>query len=195
MADLPQALDAALRTRYRLPDVKSAVTTKRGRTARMNALEKLHTHKGDRKGQAATRAAAAAGIPARTWRDWKAGKVSPSPRSQRKLEGAYVRQVQLPAFRRALKDKKVPGAVQVTATIKWSKSSGSQYNRTAHRTTTLTGMRSVIAATIRAWAMAGPEAAADALQYGAAAAYGVPDDDDSRPGIEFEGDRVEIEFL
>lgn len=194
MADLPEALDTALRARYRMPDVKLSVSHRGGLKARMNALERLHTHKGDRKGQGATRAAQSAGISPRAWRDWKSGKVRmPALRSQRKLEGAYVRQVQLPAFRKALKDKKVPGAVQVTATIKWSYASAKQYNRNAHRTTTLTGMRPAIAATIRAWAMAGPDAAADAFQRGAADAYSVGDDD-GRPGIEFEGDQVEVDF-
>lgn len=51
-----------------------------------------------------------------------------------------------------------------------------------------------MAATIRAWAAAGPEAAADAFERGASDAYSVPDDDDGAPGIQIEGDSVEIEF-
>ena len=190
--NLPEALDAALRARYRLVDVKSPAETRRGLIARMNQLEKLFP--GGRKGSAARKAAEAAGIPARTWRDWRAGKTKPSARNLRKLEGAHARRIVLPAFRRALADKKYPASVTVTATIRWSDSPRKNYNATPHRTTTLVNMRSAMAATVRAWAMAGPDAAAEAFERGASAVYQVPNDDDGSPGIQFEGDRVEIDF-
>jgi hypothetical protein len=84
--------------------------------------------------------------------------------------------------------------VTVTAVIKWSTSTGTQYNARPHRTTTLTNMGGALRAVIRAWALEGPQAAAEALERGAAAVYGVPDDDDGSPGIEFQGDDVEIDL-
>lgn len=38
------------------------------------------------------------------------------------------------------------------------------------------------------------DAAAEAFERGASAVYQVPNDDDGSPGIQIEGDRVEIEF-
>ena len=52
MADLPEALDAALRARYRVSEVKTPVTQRRGLLARMNQLEKLHQRPGDQIGRA-----------------------------------------------------------------------------------------------------------------------------------------------
>lgn len=185
MPELPEALDAALRDRYRVVEIKTPATQRRGLVARMNALEKLFP--GGRKGASARQAAEAAGISARTWRDWRKGTHPPSARNLRKLEGAYVRKITLPAFRRALKNKKVPNRVKVKAEIKWSNSPRKNYNKTKERTTTLEGMRGAMAAVIRAWAGAGPEAAADALERGAASVYAADE-------IKFEGDNVEIEF-
>lgn len=192
MANLGEALDAALRARYRVVDIKTPATQRRGLVARMNALEKLFP--GGRKGASARRAAEAAGIPARTWRDWRAGKTKPSARNLRKLEGAFARKITLPAFRRALADKKLPSSVTVTGTIRWTDSPRKNYNATPHRTTTLVNMRGAMRGVIRAWATAGPEAAAEAFERGASAVYQVPNDDDGSPGIQIEGDRVEIEF-
>lgn len=194
MAALPQALDTALRAYYKLPDMKRAVTHRQGLTARMNALERLHAgRKGDRT-SAATRAAAAAGIPVRTWRDWKSGKSKGpiSPRNQRKLEGAYVRQVQLPAFQRVLRSKHFPKRIAVTAEVNWS----GYYNRTRRRTITLQdkaetkanpGRRPYMPDVVRVWIQAGPDAAAQTFQERVAA-------DNSAGFVAFEGD-VEIEFL
>lgn len=194
MPDLPAALDAALRARYRVSEVRTPITQRRGLLARMNQLEKLAARPGDRPGQAATRAAKEAGIAPRTWRDWRNGTHPPSAASRRKLEGAYARKVTLPAFRRQLRKKPTPSRVTVTAKIKWSDSPRKMYNATPQRTARLSGMRSAMVATIRAWAGAGPQAAAEAFERGAAQAYGVADDSDGSPGIQFEGNQVEIEF-
>lgn len=193
MADLAEALDAALRARYRISEVRTPITQRRGLLARMNQLEKYHTRGGDRPGQAATRAAESAGVSPRTWGEWRKGSRPPSASSARKLEGAYTRQITLPAFRRALEDKKIPDKVTITAIIKWSRSDRKQYNRTRHRTVNFTQMRPVMRDVIRAWVLAGPEAAADKLQRGVSDMYSEPNDG-SRPGIEFEGNQVEITF-
>lgn len=194
MADLAGALDAALRARYRVSEVKTPVTQRRGLLARMNQLEKLHQRPGDRPGQAATRAAQAAGVPARTWRDWRKGTHPPSARSQRKLQAAYDQQIRQPALKRTVNRKGAPNRVTVTATVKWSSSPGKQYNATPLRTVKLTGMRAAMVPVIRAWARGDLQSAADAFERGASAVYSVRDDDDGSPGIQFEGNRVEIEF-
>lgn len=188
MADLAEALDAALKDRYPITGPKTPATQRRGLTARMNGLERLFAQKGDRKGAAASRAAAAAGIPARTWRKWRAGTQKPAPASVRKLEGAFNRLITLPDFRRRLGTKAVPNRVKVTAIIKWSSSPGKNYNRQKERTTTLESMRPVMAKVIRSWATAGPEAAAEKFEAGAAAVYRADE-------IRFEGDHVIVEFL
>ena len=185
MADLAEAIDLALRDRYPMQEVKSPATQRRGLTARMNQIEKLFT--GGRKGSEARRAADAAGIPARTWRDWRSGKTKPSARNLRKLEGAYARLVTLPKFRRKVNAQTPPSRVRVSAIIKWSDSPRKMYNRQPQRTTTLEGMAGAMVAVIRAWATAGPEAAADAFERGAAAVYAADE-------IRFEGDNVEVTF-
>lgn len=187
MPELPEALDAALRARYPLHEPKRPATHRQGLTARMNHLEKLFQAPGQRKGTDARRAAEAAGIPARTWQKWRKGDSAPSARNLRKLEAAYARLVTAPAFRRRVNSGRPPNRVRVTAEIKWTDSPRKNYNRTRHRTTTLEGMAGVMVSVIRAWATAGPEAAADALETGTAAVYRADD-------IRFEGDRVEIEF-
>lgn len=194
MTDLAGALDGALRARFKVPEVKSPITQRRGLLARMNQLEKLHTRKGDKPGQAATRAAEAAGIAPRTWRDWRKGTHPPGAASRRKLEGAYARQITLPAYRKVTKAQGAPDRVRVAATIRWSDSPKKKYNATPHRSTTLTGMRAAMVSVIRAWAGAGPEAAAEAFERAVARVYKVADDDDGGPGVRFEGDQVEVEF-
>lgn len=149
----------------------------------MNQLEKEFQQPGDRKGAAGRRAAKAAGIAPDTWTRWKNNQRTPSAGSLRKLEGAYARFVQLPKFRRRVNATNAPNRVRVTAVINWN----GYVNRTAQRSTTLENMRAVMVRVIRAWAMAGPEAAADAFQQGVASAH-------NTNFVLFEGDRVEIEF-
>lgn len=194
MADLEGALDAALRARYRVAEVRTPITQRRGLLGRMNQLEKLHARKGDRPGAAGRRAATAAGLPPDQWTRWKKGQRTPSPASLRKLEGAYSRQVTQPAFLKSVRSKKAPKEVRITGTIRWTDSPRKRYNASPHRTTVLTGMGPTMAAVVRAWVAAGPEAAADAFQRGASAVYKVVDDDDGTPGIKIEGDEVTIEF-
>lgn len=186
--DLATALDEALRDRYPIREPKTPVTQRRGLTARMNALEKEFTQKGDRRGAAGRRAAKAAGIHPDTWTRWKNAQRKPGAASLRKLEAAFTRLVTVPAFRRRLKDpRQVPNRVKVTATIKWSSSPQKNYNRRQHRTTILESMRPAMVRVIRAWVAAGPEAAAEALETGAAAVYRADE-------IRFEGDSVVVEF-
>jgi hypothetical protein len=187
VADLAEALDQALRDRYPKPEIRRPATHRQGLLARMNQLEKQFTAKGDRKGAAGRRAAKAAGIAPDTWTRWKNNQRQPGAASLRKLEAAYTRLVQLPKFRQKVNGQQAPNRVRVTATIRWSKSPKSNYNKTAQRTTTLEGMRGVMVGVIRAWATAGPEAAADALERGAASVYRSDE-------IKFEGDEVEITF-
>lgn len=186
MASLPEALDAALRARYMPGAIRSPITTKRGLSARMNALERHFTQKGDRKGAATKRVAAALGITPRTWQRWRAGERAPN---LLKIEGAVNRLITLPTMRRRLKSLPPPNSVKVTAEIKWN----GYKNRVAQRSTTLGGMRGVMARVIRRWAQAGPEAAADVFERGAATVHNIPNDDEEA-GIKFEGDSVSIDI-
>jgi len=104
-----EALDAALAARYRVQEVRSPVTSKRGVQARMNALEKLH-------GGKASQAAASAGVPRSTWNHWRAGRPL-SPASARKLEHAYARQVIQPQVVRKLATTPPPARVKIHATV------------------------------------------------------------------------------
>ena len=160
----------------------------------MNQLEKLHTRKGDRPGSAGRRAAAAAGIPPDQWTRWKSGQRNPSAASLRKLEGAYARQVTIPAYRKSVKDKgadAVPDKVTVRAEVWWTDSD--KKNNGDVRQVKLSGMKTAMSRTIKAWIAAGPEAAADAFQRGTANVYRVPDNNDDTPGVQFLGN-VQIEF-
>jgi hypothetical protein len=187
MADLAEALDAALTARYRPLEVKTPATTRRGLIARMNQLEKHHAQPGDRGNAAGRRAAASAGIHPDTWVRWRGNQRPPGEASIRRLEAAYVRQITVPGFRKALKSKGVPRLVRITATIRWSSSPQKMYNAQSYRSTTLEGMREAMVATIRAWVQAGPEAAAQAFESGTARVYKTDE-------VAFEGDAVIIEF-
>jgi hypothetical protein len=97
--NLPEALDRALRAYYPVDQVKTPSTRPVGLKARMGALEKRYG--------SGARAAAAAGIPARTWRDWKNGAHLPSPKSLRKVDTAYNRLIVAPKVARASTRKSV----------------------------------------------------------------------------------------
>lgn len=186
MADLAGALDAALRDRYPRGGVKTPATQRRGLTARMNQLEKQFTHPGDRKGQATTRAAKAAGISARSWRDWRAGTHPPSARLLAKLEAAYDKIIVEPGWKRRVNGVPAPDRVHVSAEIWWN----GYRNKTLYRTVKLAGLRNVMRHVIRAWARESPEAAAEVFERGVADVENVPED----PGIQFAGTNVVIDF-
>lgn len=171
-----------------MTEVRRPATHRQGLTARLRQLEKTFTRKGDRPGAARRRAAEAAGIRPATWRSWWRGDSKPGPQLLRKLETAYARHVTLPAFRRKVNSQRPPNRVKVTAEIRWSSSPRKNYNRQRQRSTTLEGMSGAMVAVIRAWATAGPEAAAEALERGAAQVYRTDE-------IAFEGDDVTVEFL
>lgn len=187
MADLAEALDEALRDRYPMPSIKRPPTHRQGLLARLNQVEKTFQREGDRPGAAGRRAAKAAGIAPDTWTRWKNNQRKPGAASLRKIEEAYARYVQMPSFRRKVNRTPAPNRVRIRAVIKWSSSPRKMYNKVRERTTTLEGMRAVMRKVIRAWATAGPEAAADALEAGAASVYRSDE-------IRFEGDNVEVTF-
>jgi hypothetical protein len=182
--NLAQALDAALTRRYPplTVDIKSPATSKRGATARMRAIEKHFTREGDRAGAATKRVAAALGITPRTWQRWKAGTRTPNATI---LEGAHKRLIGLPRMIRRMSPKGTPppSSVTVKAIIVWN----GYRNRTELRSTTLGGMRHVMAKVIEAWTARGPERAAKVFQEGAAIVH-------NTAKIEFEGDEVEVSF-
>lgn len=186
MATLAEALDAALRDRYMPGEIKSPVTTARGLNARLRALEAHFQRKGERKGAETKRVAAALGISPVTYRRWRNGKQRPN---LNKIADAHHQLIVLPRMRRRLQAKPPPNSVTVEAEIKWN----GYRNPTAQRSTTLGGMRAVMARTIRAWATEGAQKAADVFQRDTATAHNVPNSDDA-PGILFEGNSVHISF-
>jgi DNA-binding transcriptional regulator YdaS (Cro superfamily) len=181
MANIIEALDAALRARYMPRAIRSAITTTRGLNARLNALQK----------QFPTQKALAAhlGIGPQAIRRWKAGTQKPSAATLRKIEGAHNRLVSLPEMRRRLKALPPPNSVVVAAQVNWN--GYKNQARDGQRSVTLGGMKGVMVRTIRAWATAGPEAAADVFQRGTATVHNIPNSDDA-PGIQFEGDDVTV---
>jgi hypothetical protein len=173
MADLSEALDGLLRDRYMGREIRRPITHRQGLTARLNALGKQFPTK--------KAMAAALGIPERTLRDIRSGRTGGSKANLRKIEGAHNRLVTLPRMRKLLKTLPPPNSVTVTAEINWN----GYKNRQEHRSTTLGGMRAVMAKVIRAWATAGPQAAAQTFEAGAAQVH-------NTPSIKFEGDDVDI---
>lgn len=175
MANLAEALDDVLRDRYMGGEIKRPITHRQGLTARLNALQKQYpTQKA---------MAAALGVGPQAIRRWRAGTQKPGLAARRKIEGTLNRLVTLPRMRARLKSLPPPNSVTVTAIVNWN----GYKNRTADgaRSVTLGGMRSVMAKVIRAWATAGPEAAAVVFERGAAAVH-------NTPSIVFEGDDVDV---
>jgi hypothetical protein len=178
MAKLPEALDATLRARYMGGEIRRPITHKQGLTARMNALERHFTQKGDRRGAATKRVAAYLGITPRTWQRWRDGS---RKANLPKVEGAVNRLITLPRMRARLKSLPPPNSVTVDAVVIWN----GYKNRTEQRSVTLGSMRPVMARVIRVWATAGPQAAAQLFERGAAAEHNVP-------SIVFGGDDVTV---
>jgi hypothetical protein len=179
VATFPDALDAALGARFAFPGVKSPASTRRGLTARMNALVKAH-------GGNARQAAASAGIPDRTWRDWRNGTHPPSTRSLRKLEGAYARQIVAPAVARLLTDKsKAITDIHVRADVIGDPGKSRYRNSVIHRW--FRAEKIDTQKVVNAWLHGGGERAAQAYEAEVAKAYGTP--------FGFEGNNVAIDLF
>lgn len=178
MATFPEALGEALGKRYKVPEgIRRPGTHRQGLTARIRQLEKLH-------GGSAPAAAASAGIPIRTWRDWKNGTHPPSPRGLRRLEGAYTRQILVPAAAKALAAVKPPKEIHVKATIVVDPGKGrSNYiNRTPFRW--FRAEKIDTQRVITGWLTAGSEGAAGAYEGAVYSQY--------RSQFAFEGNNVEV---
>lgn len=158
MTTYVEALDAALSRRYRITEVRSPATTKRGVQARLSALERLH-------GGSGAQAAAAANIPKATWNHWKAGRPL-SPKSVRRLEGAYARQIIRPQALRKLATTPPPAAVAIHAIVVGDPGTtakpGNRYtNSTPVRWFRPENLR--LGRVVQAWLHLGAAAAADVL--------------------------------
>lgn len=180
MPTFPEALGAALAARYKVSEVKRPATHRQGLTARMNALVKVNN--GDYK-----RAAASAGIPERTWRDWRAGTHPPSARSLRRLEAAYGRQIVRPAVDRAMAKGKGIKEIHVKADVVCDPGpSGSRYkNATVHRW--FRAEKTDTGRVVSAWITLGNEAAAQAHEAAVFEEY--------RQTFAFEGNNVEVKLV
>lgn len=177
--NFPEALGAALSARFHVPEIRSPATQKRGLDARMNALVKVHG--GDYK-----RAAASAGIPERTWRDWRNGTHPPGAKSLRRLEGAYARQIIRPAATRMLANaKKAVKSIHVRATVVVDPAGRRYVNSTPDRE--FRAEKIPAERVVTAWMSHGPEAAAQQYEALVAVQYGQQ--------FGFEGDNVSVELL
>lgn len=116
MADLAQALDAALHDRYHLApkskwrEPRSSVDTPRGLSARMNRI--LDRVKGDER-----QAAREVGVTLRTWRSWQSGKSKPSTRSRSKVSMAFGRVVSAPALAAVVARAGYPAEWHISAVV------------------------------------------------------------------------------
>lgn len=189
MPDFPRALDDALRARYGVPGVRTPATQARGLTARMNALEKAHTAKGDRAGAAGKRAAQSAGISPGTWTRWRSGKQKPGAAMLAKLEAAYAKTIMRPKLARKILGQPLPTSAKVSGKVCWN----GYYNKVSHRTVNLALSDGTMRDTINKWAYGelnrtGPDEAAKTFLKGAAsdnqAAYILIEEDDCH--VEFE---------
>lgn len=153
MTDYAEALDAALTARYRIAEVRSPITSRRGVQARMNALEKAH-------GGSHARAAASAGVPRSTWNHWRAGRPL-SPASQRKLDAAYARQVIQPAVARKLATTRAPKGVEIFATVVGDPGRSRYLNSTPRRW--FRPEKIAMGRVVQAWLHQGRQGAADVL--------------------------------
>lgn len=179
MATLPEALDDAFARRFRIAEVRTPATQRRGLVARMNALVKLHG--GDYK-----RAAASAGIPERTWRDWRSGTHPPSPRSLRRLEGAYARQIVAPAVARIVTTgKKTVTDIHVQAVVVCDPGGDRYKNSEAYRWFRAEDINA--GKVVNAWMHQGGEAAASVFEAEVERRYGSV--------FAFEGSNVGVNLL
>lgn len=191
MADFPTALQEALQRHYSVrEDYRSPVESRRGLTARMDALKRAY--KSDRA------AARAAGIAPDTWSRWRHGKQAPGAGSLAKVAAAHL------ALLRAAKvaRKGYPTSFGITAVVaahpkaslgRQPKAStyyngGSYSSSQAHRqfnTYKLTTEQ--YRAVVNTWAAgSSPQDVADALTREIERAY---------PGVfEFEGNQVTVEI-
>jgi hypothetical protein len=192
MADLVEALGAALQRRFPRPEVKTPIAQRRGLLARMNALA------GRFKGTAAQRdaqAAAAAGIGRSTWQHWRTGR-HPSAASLRKLQTSYELDVVEPKWDRLIK-RTMPTEVHIRAvviceSIKPGKSKRKNVKRDGpgneegwRRFRAEIG-REGTAQVVQAWRDFDDDQAAEVLLSEIETTYGEP--------FDFEGDHVEVEF-
>jgi hypothetical protein len=116
MADLGQALDAALHDRYHLGpkskwrEPRSSVDTPRGLAARMHRI--LERLKGDER-----QAAREVGVTLRTWRSWQSGKSKPKASSRGKVANAFTRVVSAPALAAVVARRGYPAEWHIYAVV------------------------------------------------------------------------------
>lgn len=190
--NLTEAVDDSLRDWFDVSrlSVKLPITNKRGLSARLSALQRLHGGK--------PQAARALGIPASTWRAWTSSVVAkrrpPSRANQRKINNAYEQLLRQRAHGRPVSrgGKIGPTKVEIRALIVFDPGpkggpQGARYtNRiNPHRLFKALNLPADdVRATVTIWASFGPAAAADYLEERCSAAY--------PPGVAFEGDDVTV---
>lgn len=178
MPTLPEALDAQFSARFELPGLKRPATHRQGLTARMNALVKAN-------GGEYRRAAASAGIPERTWRDWRNGTHPPSARGLRKLETAYGRQILRPALAKLIAAGKFAvREIHVKATVVCDPKKGKYKNSQPYRW--FRAEKIDTGKVVTAWINHGSEAAAQAYEASVQEQY--------RQQFAFEGVNVEVDL-
>jgi len=172
--NLGEALDQALSQKFPIRTIQSGVTSKRGLTARMNALEKA--------GGSEAGGARLAGVTLRTWRGWKSGKTKPSKASLGRVESAHSRMAQ--EYHRSSTSRRMARLgsswmdPKVHADVEWN-----GYSRGV-RTVSLdpVDMSGVLAA----WVADDKRAMEDAFHEAVEDTYGVP--------VTFPGSDVDVEL-
>lgn len=145
----------------------------------MNALVRRH-------GGSYKAAAAAAGIPERTWRDWRSGAHPPSARNLRKLELAYQRQIVAPQVaRRLLDSRRAVSDIHVQADVVGDPAKGRYTNRQPHRWFRAENIPAQ--EVVSAWMYHGAPAAVARFEHLLRIEYGIP--------FAMEGNQVAVELL
>lgn len=183
MADFPQALDTALGHWYGAKsDFRSPVTSKRGLSARLGALGRVHKTRKE--------AAAAIGVSVGTLGRWLLGKAVPTPASLKKIHTAHLVLLRKPAVGSKLAPNQMNVKADVHCLSVGPKSKSGYYNSVPHRwfradrPAARLGLSSVVAAWVQGKS---PEQVAETAYDVIKSAYG--------SAFEFEGTDVTVELL
>ena len=171
--NLGQALQGELNRLWADTEIRSPISSNRGRTTRMREIERQHG------GPAG--AAAAVGVSRQTWRRWsKSGGQAPSKANLSRLQDVYEDSAR-PGRLRALRARLRRSKPVVTAVVRWSNSK--PYNRNPHRTVKLNPVD--CSGLVGPWELGDVPLMGETFEEAVMKAYNAPE-------IRFEGDAVTV---